>query len=131
MHDDLDKVSQAPDVAARRLADRTGAVVSVGGDVAWVAAPDGRLFRDDGGSPGLGVSGAGDVRSGLVAGLLARGADPVAAALWAGHLHARAGERLSARSGPLGYLARELLPEVPPLLVELAHLSRPETAQCG
>jgi len=28
---------------------------------------------------------------------------------------------LSARCGPLGYLARELLPEMPSLLVELAH----------
>jgi ADP-dependent NAD(P)H-hydrate dehydratase len=121
LHDDVGQVAQSPDRAALRLAERTGAAVSVGGAVSWVAAPDGRLFRDGGGSPGLGVSGAGDVRTGLVAGLLARGADPVVAALWAGHLHARAGERLAARSGPLGYLARELLPEVPPLLVELAH----------
>jgi ADP-dependent NAD(P)H-hydrate dehydratase len=119
LHDDTGRVAEAADRAALRLAEGTGAVVSVGGEVSWVATPDGRLFRDDGGGPGLGVSGAGDVRAGLVAGLLARGADPVTAALWAGHLHARAGERLSARSGPLGYLARELLPEVPPLLVEL------------
>jgi NAD(P)H-hydrate repair Nnr-like enzyme with NAD(P)H-hydrate dehydratase domain len=67
------------------------------------------------------VSGAGDVRAGLVAGLLARGAEPAQAAVWAGHLHARAGERLTAQLGPLGYLARELAPQVPSLLVELAH----------
>jgi NAD(P)H-hydrate repair Nnr-like enzyme with NAD(P)H-hydrate dehydratase domain len=77
--------------------------------------------RHDGGGPGLGVSGSGDVRAGLVAGLLARGADPAQAALWAGHLHGRAGERLAARMGPLGYLARELAPQVPALLVEIEH----------
>ena len=113
-------VAESPGRAAARLAERTGAVVSVGGEVAWTAAPDGRLWRDDGGTPGLGVSGAGDVRAGLVAGLLARGADPASAALWGAHLHARAGERLSARLGPLGFLARELPLEVPGLLVELS-----------
>lgn len=113
-------VSESPDRAAVRLAERTGAVVSVGGGVAWVASPDGRLWRDEGGSPGLGVSGAGDVRAGLVVGLLARGADAATAALWAGHLHARAGERLSAKHGPLGFLAREVSGEVPALLVELS-----------
>jgi hydroxyethylthiazole kinase-like uncharacterized protein yjeF len=113
-------VTENPDRATTRLAERTGAVVSLGGAVSWVAAPDGRLWRDDGGSPGLGVSGSGDVRAGLVAGLLARGADATVAAVWAGHLHARAGERLSARHGPLGFLARELPGEIPALLVELS-----------
>jgi ADP-dependent NAD(P)H-hydrate dehydratase len=114
-------VAESPDRAASRLAAETGGVVSVGGEIVWTAAPDGRMWRDDGGSQGLGVSGAGDVRAGLVAGLLARGADAVTAALWGGHLHARAGERLTARLGPLGFLARELPGEVPGLLVELAH----------
>jgi hydroxyethylthiazole kinase-like uncharacterized protein yjeF len=121
LREDRGWVAESPDRAASRLAADTGAVVSVGGEVVWTAAPDGRMWRDDGGSQGLGVSGAGDVRAGLVAGLLARGADAVTAALWGGHLHARAGERLTARLGPLGFLARELPAEVPGLLVELAH----------
>ena len=120
LHEDDDRVGKEPGAAASRLAERAGAVVSVGGATSWVAAPDGRLWRDDGGGPGLGVSGAGDVRAGLVAGLMARGSGPAQAAVWAGYLHGRAGERLSARTGPLGFLARELGPEVPGLLVEIA-----------
>jgi ADP-dependent NAD(P)H-hydrate dehydratase len=120
LHEDEQQVDDDPAAAALRLAERADAVVAVGGGTAWVAAPDGRLWRDDGGAPGLGVSGAGDVRAGLVAGLLARGAEPAQAAVWAGHLHGRAGERLSGRSGPLGFLARELAPEVPALLVEIS-----------
>jgi hydroxyethylthiazole kinase-like uncharacterized protein yjeF len=121
LHETEDSVGKDLAGSASRLAERTGAVVAVGGPISWVADPDGRVWRDDGGAPGLGVSGAGDVRAGLVAGLLARGAEPAQAAVWAGHLHGRAGERLSARLGPLGYLARELAPEVPALLVEIAH----------
>jgi hydroxyethylthiazole kinase-like uncharacterized protein yjeF len=121
LHEDDDTVEKDPGGSAVRLAELTGAVVALGGATSWVAHPDGRVWRDVGGAPGLGVSGAGDVRAGLVAGLLARGAEPAQAAVWAGHLHGRAGERLSARLGPLGYLARELAPEVPALLVEIAH----------
>ena len=46
----------------------------------------------------------------------ARGADEVQAAVWGVYLHARAGERLRRKRGLLGYLARELSAEVPPLL---------------
>ena len=77
---------------------------------------DGRVWTDAEGGPGLGTSGSGDVLAGLAAGLLARGADSAQAAVWATHLHAAAGERLSRRVGPLGYLARELLDEVPSVL---------------
>jgi len=59
------------------------------------------------------------VRAGVTAGLLARGAEPAQAAVWAAHLHGRAGERLAARVGRLGFLARELPPEVPRVLAEV------------
>lgn len=102
------------------LARRVGAVVVSGTATSWIAAPDGRIWRDESGSAGLGVSGSGDVKAGLIAGLLARGADPAQAAAWATHSHGRAGEHLSARVGPTGFLARELLPEIPGILVGLS-----------
>jgi ADP-dependent NAD(P)H-hydrate dehydratase len=104
---------------ALELAARAGAVVSVGGATAYVAAPDGRSWVDRSGGAGLGVSGSGDVRAGLVAGLLARGADPAQAAVWSAHLHGRAGERLASTVGRVGFLARELPPTVPAVLAEI------------
>ena len=68
---------------------------------------------------GLGVSGSGDVRAGITAGLLARGADPAQAAVWAAFLHGRCGERLASSVGRLGFLARELPPEIPRVLAEI------------
>jgi hydroxyethylthiazole kinase-like uncharacterized protein yjeF len=84
-----------------------------------VASPDGRQWADGAGNSGLGTSGSGDVLAGVVAGLAARGAGPEQAAVWAVHLHAAAGERLAARIGRLGYLARELLDELPAVVTEL------------
>ncbi|MGY1635799.1 NAD(P)H-hydrate dehydratase [Geodermatophilus sp. SYSU D00742] len=119
LHVDEEQVDDDPAAAATELADRTWGVVGLGGATAWTAAPDGRLWQDDSGLPGLGVSGSGDVRAGLTVGLLARGAPPEQAAVWASYVHGRAGERLASSVGRLGFLARELPPEVPRVLGEL------------
>ena len=114
----VDEVDDPP-AAAADMARRARAVVALGGSTSWVATPDGRLWRDESGGAGLGVSGSGDVRAGVTAGLLARGAEPAQAAVWAGHLHGRAGERLAADIGRMGFLARELPPQIPRVLAEV------------
>ena len=119
LHVEEDDVDGDPGGAALDLAGRARAAVGLGGMASWTAAPDGRLWRDDSGAAGLGVSGSGDVRAGITGGLLARGADPAQAAVWAAFLHGRCGERLSSTVGRLGFLARELPPEIPRALAEI------------
>ena len=85
-----------------------------------IAHPDGRTWRVPSGHPGLATAGSGDVLAGLVAGLLAREADPVQAACWGTYLHSVAGERLASAVGGVGFLARELVDQVPPVLAELS-----------
>src|SRR3954463_7214539 len=102
LHVEPDELDADPAGAARRLAEDAKATVGLGGATSWVAAPDGRLWQDQSGGAGLGVSGSGDVRAGVTAGLLARGADPEQAAVWAAYLHGRAGERLGGGGGPGG-----------------------------
>ncbi|MFI9639758.1 NAD(P)H-hydrate dehydratase [Micromonospora sp. NPDC051925] len=98
------------DAESRELARRYEAVVSLYGHV---ATPDGEGWREESGDAGLGTSGSGDVRAGLLAGLLSRGAEPAQAACWAAWVHAVSGQRLVPRFGRIGFLARELLDEIP------------------
>lgn len=92
------------------IAERYSAVVSCQG---VVANTGGDCWRITPGNPGLGTSASGDVLGGVLVGLAARGATLSQAAVWATHLHAVAGDRLAARISPLGFLARELLDELP------------------
>jgi len=101
---------------AVELADRYGAVVALYGTI---ATPDGRTWREESGDAGLGTSGSGDVKAGIVAGLLSRGTDPAQAACVGAHVHAVSGQRLIPRFGRIGYLARELLDEIPSTLATL------------
>ena len=98
------------------IAHRYGAVVSCSGTM---SNPTGQVWRVSAGNGGLATSGSGDVQVGAVTGLLGRAGDAEQAAVWGTHVHAAAGDRLAARVGSLGFLARELLPELPVVLSEL------------
>ena len=94
--------------AARALADRHQAVVVLKGAGSLIAAPDGRLDVCPWGNPGMASGGMGDLLTGIVAALLAQGAEAWQAACLGVGLHARAGDR-AARRGERGLLASDLL----------------------
>jgi hydroxyethylthiazole kinase-like uncharacterized protein yjeF len=106
--------------SARRAAEEFRAVVVLKGRETFIAWPGGAGYVNRAGNVGLATSGSGDVLAGVIAGFVARGAEPAHAAAWGVHLHALAGERLARRVGPLGFLARELPAEIPPLMSELS-----------
>ncbi|WP_375433048.1 NAD(P)H-hydrate dehydratase [uncultured Friedmanniella sp.] len=98
------------------IATRYAAVVSCSG---VVANADGEVWRIGAGNGGLATSGSGDVQVGAITGLLGRTGHAEQAACWGTHVHAAAGDRLAARVGTLGFLARELVPVLPEVLSEL------------
>ena len=76
---------------ARSLALAVDAVALVKGTRSVIAAPDGSVRVNPTGSPALATAGTGDVLTGTIGALLARGLEPFAAA-WAGaYLHGLAG----------------------------------------
>jgi ADP-dependent NAD(P)H-hydrate dehydratase len=113
---DAEEVEHDPLAAAHTAAKRFNVVALVKGPCSYLADPEGRAFRFEGGGVGLATSGSGDTLAGIVGGLAARGADPLMAALWGVYLHGEAGRNLAARVGRVGFLARELLDEIPRLL---------------
>lgn len=117
---EAEAVHANPLALAREAAHRLGITLVLKGVETFIVEPDGTAFRNTAGNSGLATSGSGDVLSGIIAGLAARGATPVQAAVWGVFLHARAGEVLARELGPLGYLARELGACVPGLLARLS-----------
>ncbi len=105
-----------PDGQAARCAQAWNAVVALKGARTIISAPDGAMWQHEGGNVGLAISGSGDVLSGIIAGLAARGATLAQATCWGVALHARAGEQLAEKQGLLGYLARDLAAEIPALM---------------
>ena len=101
---------------ARDFAARLNAVLLIKGGTTVIAGPDGSLAVYGGGGVGLATGGSGDVLTGVIAGLCARGMDPWPATCWGVWLHGEAGRRLAERTGPMGFMARDLPAEIPALM---------------
>lgn len=116
-----DSISEDPLRTVRQVAKEFRAVTVLKGRETLIAAPNSsQTYRNRAGNVGLATSGSGDTLAGIVTGLAARGATPFQSAVWGVYLHARAGDVLARRIGRLGYLARELLDEVPRIMWNLS-----------
>jgi hydroxyethylthiazole kinase-like uncharacterized protein yjeF len=98
---------------ARDAAARSGCVVVLKGDDTLVAAPDGVVAVSRGGVPGLATAGTGDVLSGVLGAILAKGLEPFEAACAGVVLHAAAGRRAAERLGSEGMIASDVIDALP------------------
>ncbi|HEU4997489.1 MAG TPA: NAD(P)H-hydrate dehydratase [Lapillicoccus sp.] len=119
LDEDPKRAEEDPADAARRLTRRANAVVTSGSATTYVAAPGGEIWVDRAGHDGLAASGSGDVKAGIIAAAFGHLADAEKAAVWGGHVHARAGELVASRVGRVGFLASEVVTAVPEVLTTL------------
>jgi ADP-dependent NAD(P)H-hydrate dehydratase / NAD(P)H-hydrate epimerase len=101
---------------ARDAARRSQAIVVLKGDDSIVAAPDGRVAVNPLGAPMLATAGTGDVLSGVLGALLAKGMEPFAAAAAGVRLHAAAGRLAGERVGRDGVIAGDVAAALPAVL---------------
>lgn len=99
--------------SAREAATRSGAVVLLKGDDTIVAAPGGPVAVSPGATPALATAGTGDVLSGLIGALLAKGVAPFEAAALGAIAHARAGRAAAARHGVDHTIAGDVVEALP------------------
>jgi NAD(P)H-hydrate epimerase len=97
-------LSTEPEEVSRRF----GIILVMKGKNTRVIGPDGGCFINMSGNAGLATAGSGDVLTGMILGLLARGYDPLAAARLGVYLHGRAGDLASARFGEESMVAGDL-----------------------
>jgi NAD(P)H-hydrate epimerase len=113
---DSDEVGRARLEHARAAAARARAFVVLKGDDTLVAAPTGRVAISRGGAPALATAGTGDVLSGVIGALLAKGLAPAHAACAAVYAHVRAGQLAAAPQGPDGVIASDVIAQLPAAL---------------
>ncbi len=96
--------------AASRYAVDRGVTLVLKGARTLVAAPDGAVFVNTTGHPGMSTGGTGDVLTGAISGLIAQGLSPLQAASFGVYLHGRAGERAAERrEHPASLLAGDVI----------------------
>ena len=111
-----EEIAEDPVACAQAAAGTFDAVIVLKADETVIAAPGGETLIYGSDCVGLATGGSGDVLAGVIAGLAARGADPMTAAAWGVWLHGEAGQAVAQRVGPIGFLARDLSGEIPMLM---------------
>ncbi len=106
------------ETAAKKSAEWHSVVVLKGAGTI-VSEPDGAIYVNNTGNPGMASGGTGDVLTGMIAGLLAQGMPAGVAAAAAVYLHGRAGDSAARLKGMAGMLATDILEHLPVVIKEM------------
>ena len=99
---------------ARSFASEHQAIVVLKGHRTLIAQPDGTVWVNTTGNPGMATGGTGDILTGMVAGLIAQNPDRIADAVIAAvHLHGLAGDVARESMGEHSMVATDLLTALP------------------
>ncbi|MBL7842140.1 MAG: NAD(P)H-hydrate dehydratase [Cyclobacteriaceae bacterium] len=105
---DFERLQKQSEFAAK-----TGTVVLVKGAYSAVASPDGKIFFNSTGNPGMATGGSGDVLTGIITGLLAQGYSGLDSAIIGCRVHGLAGDKAAARLGETGLIAPDIVDYLP------------------
>jgi len=84
-----------------------------------VALPDGRMFINSTGNPGMATGGTGDVLTGMIGGLLAQGYPAEQAACLGVYLHGLAGDLAAKEKGEAAMIAGDLIEKIPEAIMKI------------
>jgi len=104
---------------AQKWATELNAVMVLKGAATVAAAPDRETWINTTGNSGMASGGMGDILTGMVAALLASGAEGLQAAAAAVWMHGRAADMAAEKIGPRGYLPTDLLDLIPAVFEEI------------
>jgi NAD(P)H-hydrate epimerase len=109
----VDEVQRDRIETVREFATRHRVHIVLKGARSVIGAPDGRVFVNPTGNPGMASGGTGDVLTGMLGAFLARGIEPGTALLSSVYLHGSAGDVAAERVGEEALVARDVIAAIP------------------
>ena len=96
----------------RDFAQKHQVIVCLKGAHTAIAAPDGNVYFNSTGNPGMATGGSGDVLTGIITGLLAQGIAPIEAAIFGVYQHGLAGDRAAQKCTQPAMIASDIINEM-------------------
>ena len=103
---------------ASEFAVKYNVTLALKGAATVVASPDGEVFINSTGNPGMATGGTGDVLTGMIGSLLAQDYPAVQAACLGVYLHGLAGDLAAKEKGEMGMIAGDLIEKIPDAIKE-------------
>jgi len=105
----------------RKKAAVLNCIIVLKGANTCVAFPNGSCYFNTSGNPGMATGGSGDVLTGMITGMLARGCKPQSATLMAVYLHGLAGDLACKELGEESLIAGDIIAFIPNAIKEVFH----------
>lgn len=86
-----------------------------------IVSPDGKIFFNSTGNPGMATAGSGDVLTGIILGWMAQGYSPLQSALAGVHIHGLAGDMAARSQGPESLIAGDIVAQLPKAIKRIFH----------
>jgi len=106
---------------ARNLAESLQGYVLLKGHYSALCLPDGHVIFNSSGNAGMATAGSGDVLTGIICGLLARGYSQENACVIGMYLHGIAGDLAAAELGEESLIASDLINYLPKAFLRITH----------
>lgn len=91
---------------------RYNLIVILKGAHSSIALPDGKVFFNSTGNPGMATAGSGDILTGMIAGLLAQGLSSTEASILGVFMHGLAGDRARKHFGETSMIATDIVESI-------------------
>jgi NAD(P)H-hydrate epimerase len=101
---------------SRGFSQSTRAFLVLKGYRTLIATPEGEIFVNPTGNPGMASGGTGDVLTGMIGGLVCQGIDILRSLQAAVYLHGLAGDRVAAEKGERSLVAMDMVKKIPEVL---------------
>lgn len=105
---------------SRSYARETGACLVLKGAPTIIADPEGRILFNTTGNPGMATAGTGDVLTGMIAGFLGQGLNPLDASCLAVFMHGLAGDISAKLKGMHSLIASDVIGAIPKAFLSLS-----------
>lgn len=94
---------------AMDFAKENNLIVVLKGARTVISSPEGELYINSTGNPGMATAGSGDVLTGMIASFIAQGIKPLMAAVVAVYLHGKSGDQMANKFGEYSLVAGDLI----------------------
>jgi NAD(P)H-hydrate epimerase len=98
---------------AQGFAEETGVYLVLKGTPTVIATPEGNVYMNTTGNPGMATAGTGDVLAGMISGILGQTRDAGSSSILAVYLHGLAGDIAASEKGTHSLIASDIIEKIP------------------
>lgn len=120
IHQSLDAIQAERVNLAKQYAEQWRAILVLKGHRTVAASPEGEIYENQTGNPGMATGGSGDLLTGIIASLIGQKVPPYSAACLGVYLHGLAGDLAAKEKGEHGLIAGDILDKIPEAIAGVA-----------